>query len=77
VPYNNYVIPLQPAGEDSEEFRARAAEFLLQWGAFSGLLMRELTLQNAASFGMGLFFFWWGWRHVGWFYVVVNTDYNV
>ncbi|KAH3883425.1 hypothetical protein DPMN_007380 [Dreissena polymorpha] len=39
---------------DHELFREKASEFLLHWGAFSGLLMRELTLQNASSFGSGL-----------------------
>lgn len=46
---------LQPSEDDSEIFKDKAAEFLLHWGAFGGLLMRELTLQNASSFGMIFF----------------------
>lgn len=48
----------QPSGEDSELFKTKAAEFLLHWGAFSGLLMRELTLQNAQSFGKSKYVAW-------------------
>ena len=42
----------QPSDTDTELFKDKASEFLLHWGAFGGLLMRELTLQNATSFGM-------------------------
>ena len=42
---------LQPSGCDYELFKDKAADFLLQWEAFGALLMRELTLKNASSFG--------------------------
>ena len=35
-------------------FKEKAAEFLLQCGAFGALLLRDLTLRSAASFGMHL-----------------------
>ncbi|XP_052799431.1 DNA-binding protein RFX6-like [Mya arenaria] len=41
---------LLPSGENADVFKEKAAEFILQWGAFSGLLMRELTLLNSTSF---------------------------
>ncbi|KAK7476909.1 hypothetical protein BaRGS_00031848, partial [Batillaria attramentaria] len=42
---------LQPCKEKGRGFRDGAADFLLQWAMFGALLMKELTLHNAASFG--------------------------
>lgn len=36
----------------TEQFRTRASEFLLRWSFISSLIIRDLTLRSAASFGM-------------------------
>ncbi|XP_025085503.1 DNA-binding protein RFX6-like [Pomacea canaliculata] len=42
---------LQPCKEKDIGFLDRSADFLLQWAMFGSLLMKELTLHNAISFG--------------------------
>ncbi|KAL3842713.1 hypothetical protein ACJMK2_020701 [Sinanodonta woodiana] len=42
---------LQPSKDKKSRQKEKAAEFLLHWAAFGSLLLRDLTLHNAKSFG--------------------------
>ena len=52
IPHNRF--NMFQSSKTNNVFKEKAAEFLLQWEAFGALLLRDLTLRSAASFGMHL-----------------------
>ena len=53
--YTVYQFCIFQSSKAAKVFKEKAAEFLLQWEALGALLLRDLTLRSASSFGMYMY----------------------